>query len=365
MILVDYSHLSSRNLFTALSQAKPKKDKETKKFRTEDFIPFYKHLMLNSLRLIQKKYQKTYGEITLCLDVRGINWRKELYPEYKAHRAKGREESDIDYEEFYIATNKFIEEIREIFPYKVLGVKGAEADDIIATIAKNTKEQTLVISSDKDFKQLLLLPHVELYDPIKLTMIKMSKNELDKWMVQHILLGDHADNVPNVKQGTEFSDAFLSYLRSKDIHTSKVQDFNKLTISRKLYDEFDIQKKFKSGPKKGQPTGELDIFKTVPFGDKAVEKFAFDLEESLKEHPMYRENYERNKMLVAFSEIPEKIQEQIMKAYSETELFYNKNKLLFFLGENNLVELARNVSDFYLDEVQFNVKENSSLDDWL
>jgi 5'-3' exonuclease len=352
-------------LYTALSQAKPKKDKETKKFLTEDFIQFYKHLMLNSLRLIQKKYQKMYGEIVLCLDVRGTNWRKEIFPDYKAQRAKGREESDIDFESFYKESNKFVEEIGQIFPYKILGVPGAEADDIIATLAKYSKEATLVISSDKDFKQLLSLNNVELYDPIKLKKITMSKNELSKWMTEHILLGDSSDNVPNIKQGTEFSDAFLAYIKSKDIHVSKVDEFNKLTISKKLYSEFTVEKKFKSGPNKGKPTGELDIFKTVPFGEKAVEKFAFDLKESLKEHPMYQVNYDRNKTLVLFSEIPKKIEDAIIKSFSETELCYNKNKLLMFLGENNLVELARNVSDFYLDENQFNVTESSSLDDWL
>ena len=365
MILVDYSHLSSRNLFTAVSQARPKKDKETKKYKTIDFIQFYKHLMLNSLRLIQKKYQREYGEMVLCLDVRGSNWRKDLYPDYKAHRAKGRDESEINFEEFYEFVNDFIEQIKEIFPYKIVGVKGAEGDDVIAILAKNLKEKTLVISEDKDFKQLLKLDNVTLYAPIKQSFVTLSKNEMEKWSKEHILIGDTGDNVPNIKQGTEFSDAFISFLKSNDIHVKHVHEFNALTISEKLYKEFNVQKRFKSGPNKGKETGELDLYKTVPFGDKAVEKFILNLEENLDSHPMYRKNYERNKTLVMFTEIPKTVEDKILEEFSKIELFYNKNRILTFLGENNLIELAKNVQDFYLDEKQFVVKETSSLDDWL
>jgi 5'-3' exonuclease len=348
-----------------VSQARPKKDKETKKYKTVDFIQFYKHLMLNSLRLIQKKYQREYGEMVLCLDVRGNNWRKDFYPEYKAHRAKGREESDIDFEEFYEYVNKLLEDIKEIFPYKIVGVKGAEGDDVIAVLAKNLKEKTLVISEDKDFKQLLRLDNVALYAPIKQSFITLSSNQLAKWEKEHILLGDSGDNVPNIKQGTEFSDAFISYLKTNDIHVKHVHEFNELSISEKLYKEFDVQKKFKSGPNKGKETGELDMFKTVPFGEKAVEQFMLDVEENLKAHPMYRTNYERNKTLVMFTEIPKTIEDKIIEEFSKIELSYNKNRILTFLGENNLIELAKNVQDFYLDEKQFIVKETSSLDDWL
>jgi 5'-3' exonuclease len=352
-------------LFTAVSQARPKKDKETKKYKTVDFIQFYKHLMLNSLRLIQKKYQCEYGEMVLCLDVRGNNWRKDFYPDYKAQRAKSRDESDINFEEFYEFANQFIEQIREIFPYKVIGVKGAEGDDVIAILAKNLKERTLVISEDKDFKQLLKLDNIALYAPIKQSFVSLSKNEMEKWTKEHILSGDSADNVPNIKQGTEFSDAFISYLKTNDIHVKQVNDFNSLTISEKLYKEFTVQKKFKSGPNKGIETGELDIFKTVSFGAKAIENFILNLEENLNAHPMYRQNYERNKTLVMFSEIPKNIEDKILAEFSQTELFYNKNSILTFLGENNFIELAKNVQDFYLDEKQFVVKETSSLDDWL
>ena len=54
-------------------------------------------------------------------------------------RRKGREESDLDWDDIFGTLNKIRNEIKENFPYKYLEVFGAEADDIIGFFAKKTE----------------------------------------------------------------------------------------------------------------------------------------------------------------------------------------------------------------------------------
>jgi 5'-3' exonuclease len=52
--------------------------------------------------------------------------------------------------------SKFKQELKDNFPYKVIDVEGAEADDIIGTLVPRhiMHEDILIISSDGDFLQL-------------------------------------------------------------------------------------------------------------------------------------------------------------------------------------------------------------------
>ena len=50
--------------------------------------------------------------------------------------------------------NVLKEELTEWFPYKLVQVEKAEADDIIAILVGLLNERTLILSSDKDFVQL-------------------------------------------------------------------------------------------------------------------------------------------------------------------------------------------------------------------
>ena len=52
------------------------------------------------------------------------------------------------------------------------------------------------------------------------------------------MLGDTADNVSKVVAETEFSDEFITFLQSKDVYENRVHEFNQLSISKKLTDEF-------------------------------------------------------------------------------------------------------------------------------
>ena len=60
---------------------------------SEDML---RHMILNSVRMYQKKYGPEYGQITLCTDA-SHTWRKDFMPLYKANRKKSRDASNLDW----------------------------------------------------------------------------------------------------------------------------------------------------------------------------------------------------------------------------------------------------------------------------
>jgi len=357
MVLVDTSHLSMRNLYIAISQARPRK--VDGQYVTQGYIAMYYHLMLQSLRHITTKFGD-YGDIVLALDNKN-NWRKEFFSGYKSHRKKDRDKSEVNFEEFFEKNEEFISVIDNCFPYKVIRVERAEADDIIGVLAEKYSgvSEVIVVSSDKDFKQVLEYG-AELYDPIKKQFIKMSPEELKEWKMVHILCGDESDGIPHIKRGTQFTDKFISYLKGKEIHITDPQEFNELSISKKLYDEFGIYKV----NKKGEVQDEKDIFKATPFGEVTAKKFLVNLKENLKENKLYLQNFHRNMKLVLFSEIPEDIREDIIKTYNEIEFKYDPNCIMEFLTKHSLQQQMMNITDFYVEAKKME-NRNSGLEEWV
>lgn len=356
MVVVDFSHLSMRNLYVAISQARP--SKVDGQYVTSEFMTFYKHLMFQSLRHISDKFH-SYGEIVLALDTTS-NWRKEIYPQYKGHRKKDRDESDVDFSSFFEEVEKFIDVLREYFPYKVIRVERAEADDIVGVLCKKYApyEKIIAVSSDKDFKQIIEYG-AELYDPIKRQKIKMTVEELKEWKLIHILIGDDSDNIPHIKRGTQFTDTFLAYLKNNSIFIKDPEEFNELSISDDLYGKFDIYKK----NKKGEVLTELDIFKATPFGEAGAKKFITDIRENLKENKIFIQNFKRNKALVLFDSIPEDVSESILTTYQELEFLYDPNMILKYLTENSLTTHLMNITDFYIDAQK--AQKAQGLSEWV
>jgi 5'-3' exonuclease len=356
MVIVDFSHLSMRNLYVAISQAKPRKENGV--FVTDDFIQFYYHLMLQSLRHISSKFDD-YGEIILALDSKN-NWRKDFYPDYKGHRKKGRDDSDVDFETFFKKVEEFGNILDENFPYTILQVEKAEADDIIGILSEKfgAIENIMVVSSDKDFKQILEFG-ANLYDPIKKEHIRMSKEELKEWKLIHILCGDDGDNIPHIKRMTQFTDNFKAYLKKNEIYLDDVEKFNELSISKKLYSEYDVYKV----NKKGEVQDELDIFKATPFGPAGAKKFIVDLKENLRENKLYADHFKRNMKLVLFSQVPNEIREKILEAFQNKEHKYNPDGIMKFLSAEHLTTQLMNITDFYVDSKKH--EEGAGMREWV
>ena len=115
MILLDYSQIALSNIFI-------------QKLNEENMI---RHMILNSIRMYNKRYRDEYGQMVICVDS-GNSWRKQLFPHYKANRKKNRDESsNMDWPEIFRILTLVREEIQENLPYKVIQIDTCEADDII------------------------------------------------------------------------------------------------------------------------------------------------------------------------------------------------------------------------------------------
>ena len=140
----------------------------------------------------------------------GSGNRKNINPEYKAHRATARithwglydtKEQEM---EALIGQLFRIQEYLECLPIVQVTMDKLEADDIIAYIATNTNKKVTIVSSDKDFLQLIN-KNVEVYAPVKKkTYTKDNVQEEIKVLPENYnivkaLLGDHSDGIRGVK----------------------------------------------------------------------------------------------------------------------------------------------------------------------
>ena len=129
-------------------------------------------------------------------------FRKEIYEDYKAHRDPPPDE--------LLENIPYIKEIVEAMDIPVLEVPNVEADDVIGTLAKQAEADgvdVVIVSPDKDFKQLLS-EHVSIYKPAKgdqdfeIITDETFREEHELDPVQFIdmlaLMGDSSDNIPGV-----------------------------------------------------------------------------------------------------------------------------------------------------------------------
>ena len=201
MIMVDYSQCA---LAAILSFQRELKGDEAE---VKNLI---RHVTLSTLKSYKKKYGAEYGEMVICCDGRKY-WRKEFFEHYKGSRKKNRDASSLDWKLIFDTLSEMREDLAKYFPYKVLHVEAAEADDIIAVMAKwlqsnrqciqglvEEPQKILILSSDKDFKQLQLYPQVRQWSPMQKKYITATTQEIKDFMVEHIVKGDTGDGVPNI-----------------------------------------------------------------------------------------------------------------------------------------------------------------------
>ena len=119
-LLVDFSQIVIGSYMTAA------------KYSTVD-MDVIRPAVLNTLRIYRNKFVSEYGEVILCCDDRHT-WRRDIFPNYKASRKKTRKVSGTEWTNLYDCLNQLKDELRQWFPYKLIQVEKAEADDIIATL---------------------------------------------------------------------------------------------------------------------------------------------------------------------------------------------------------------------------------------
>ena len=283
MIIVDLSQVMISNLMVQLGNHT----------NTEVEEELLRHMVLNSIRSYNQKFKNEYGEMIIACDA-GNNWRRQIFPYYKANRRKNREKSELNWTQIFDTLSKVREELKEFFPYRVIQIDSAEADDIIGTLADkfgNTSEKILIMSGDKDFVQLQRYMNVKQYDPVQKKW--RTTNDPDRFVKEHIMRGDTGDGVPNFLSA---DNTFVVGARQKPISQKK-----------------------------------LDAWIHMDPHDFCDEN-------------MLR-GYKRNQQLVDLSFIPENLREQVMAEY-EAQAGKGRSKLFNYFIEKRLKNLLESINEF-------------------
>ena len=284
MILIDFNQIALSNIII-------------QKLNEEDII---RHMILNSIRMYNKKYRDEYGQLVICCD--GMNtWRRDYFPEYKANRKKSRDDSGQDWNEIFRILNTVREEIKQYLPYKVIHLEGCEADDIIGALTLETQEfgkdePIMIISSDKDFIQLQKFNNVKQFSPMQKKLVKDTDGNPRTYLFNHIMRGDTGDGVPNVLSS---DDTFITEKSQTPLRQTRIDDW--------------------------------------------LEK-SDNLRNCMDENT-YR-NYQRNKKLIDLTEIPEDIKLNIINTFIEQPIAPNM-KVLNYLIKKRCNQLIEVVEEFY------------------
>ena len=203
------------------------------------------------------------------------------------------------------AINLLKSELKEVFPYKVLEVPGAEADDIIATLCKwsqlnDLKEGSLIvepkpvliISGDHDFFQLQKYPNVHQFSPVKKKFIKEDRSP-HAVLIGHIIKGDKGDGIPNVLSA---DDVIINGERQKPISSKKLSEWVQDPSS--------------------MPTDVI-----------------------------FQRNYDRNRTLIDLDLIPKNIEDNILNTFN-TYKNNDKSLVLDFFIKNKMKHMIEFIEEF-------------------
>jgi hypothetical protein len=270
MIIVDFNQTA---ISTLMGELAGRTDVEIRK----DLI---RHMIINAIRSYKVKFGAEFGDIVIACDNRHY-WRKDKFPYYKASRKKARADSGFDWKLIFDTLSEIRAELNAFFPYAVIDVDGAEADDVIAVLAEWTQvndlqqdgmfgdpipQPVLVLSGDHDFIQLQKYKNVQQYSPIHKKWVKPDSS-INSYLMEHIIKGDKGDGIPNILSP---DGVFVEGGRQRPITEAKI----------------------------------INWLNTPP------EEFCND--EMLR-------NYRRNEMLIDLTKIPKEMLETIVSKYEDTK----------------------------------------------
>lgn len=285
MIIFDFSNIFFINMHASF-------EGENKKLPLNEKL--VRHLVLNMIRAVNVKFRPQYGEIVIACDAKNL-WRKAEFPYYKSHRKGDREKlTHIDWNAVFKLFDSLKQELMEYTSYVVIEVDGAEGDDIIATLATRfTGQKNILISADRDFKQLQAYTSVKQYDSKENRMITV--DEPYKYLQEHIIKGDRGDGIPNILSD---DDTFI------------VEGKRQKKMTAKLFEGFMSQ------------------------------------ELSKWENERARIKWHRNKKLIDLREAPEDIQDEILEQFYEQKKSNRKDRFFDYFMKYRLSNLLDCINDF-------------------
>jgi len=164
---------------------------------------------LRSLSYVMNLVKPT--RVILVFDGHGGSTNKRyIYPEYKANRGINRVTNwdmfESQQEESESITTQIVRliEYLKCLPVDLLSIDKIEADDVVGYITKKFDKQVYIMSSDRDYLQLIN-ERVTVFSPTKKkfydkkAVLEEYGVTAENFLTQKILLGDTGDNVPGVK----------------------------------------------------------------------------------------------------------------------------------------------------------------------
>lgn len=277
MILLDYSQVAIAGYFAHYRDEKPS-------------IGLFRHVVLQSILSTLTRFKRDYGQLVVCCD--GPNyWRTQVFPLYKASRKRDMDSSDFDWKELFHYLSVIREEIRVNFPYRVLRVEEAESDDVIAVLASRGGPN-VIVSGDKDFKQLHGIPFVRQWSPFTKDFVTVFDAKAS--LREHVLRGDPNDGIPN----------FLS-----DDDAIFNPDKRQKSITRKKLTAW------------------------------------MEQDPSTFETEQMRKGFQRNETLIDFSKIPERVVERINSEFDSYQV-PDRSRMFDYFRTNQLSKLMPSIQDF-------------------
>jgi len=297
MILIDYSQVALSAILTFQRELKG---------TPAEIKNLIRHVTLSTIKSYKKKYGKEYGQIVICCDGRKY-WRRDYFEHYKGMRKAAREKSDLDWNLIFDTLSEMRDDLAKHFPYKVMHIERAEADDIIAVLTKYAQEnelvqeglveepqKVLILSSDKDFKQLHVYPTVKQWSPMQKKYVSATKKEIQEYIIEHIVKGDAGDGVPNILSK---DDVFMKGERQKPMSAKRLAEFI----------------------------------------EKGIDACRSDEE---------KRNWHRNAVLVNFDNIPPDVEETIVTSYISSKPTGDKMSIMNYLMKHQCRLLLNELEDF-------------------
>jgi DNA polymerase-1 len=156
-------------------------------------------IIYNLLRLLRKTVDDFQPSSVYFVVEGAPTHRLNIDPNYKGNRVlKPKDDEEVAYwDSFRVQKKLIISMLDTFFPVSVVSHPNYEADDVIYSLAKGLEGDSVIVSSDTDFIQILNdhSETVSLWNPITKSYREAPPYSYLSWKS---MVGDRTDNIPGV-----------------------------------------------------------------------------------------------------------------------------------------------------------------------
>lgn len=312
----------------------------------------------NAVYGFMNMFFKMLGEIkptyvAVAFDLKAPTFRHKIYADYKGTRKPMPEELRPQI--------PLLKDVLRLMGVAVIEKEGCEADDIIGTIAKHTKIQTVIFTGDKDAFQLVDDETEVHFTKRGITDVEIlnSYNFADKMGIKpeqiidlKALMGDSSDNIPGVKGiGEKTALTLLQTYGSVDNLYQNAEQLNG-KLKEKILEGKESAQLSKTLATIDVDCGvDTDVSKmkiSAPFSQEVRQKF-IELE--------FKSLYKKKELFITESDKKENYNNQIQIVVIENTVQLNEvdkdNIISFYLYKDKL--------DFFDGKTEYSIKIRESL----